>query len=201
MRYHPDTNDLYRRELRRALMPLYDHGPHRSIELQAFLASEFDVDWHVVEKRGTSVVLAARGLAYHRVRYSCRPLFEMRRAKLRKDPARRDVLHYEPPRPRGKERLVHRVTPGPAFGQLRSLKDWLSGRESRRFIGILSKSQYPTVARLAGHQPVLAKKKTSKVLKAAYAPDEDGHYVEVDPRDLDFGPPRRTTAPRRDADE
>src|SRR5581483_4392888 len=84
------TRNRYQAELRRALLPLYDRAPTRSIELQAFLASDFDVDWHVARAPEGGVVQVSR--ARHRVHYSCRPLFQMHRAKLRKDSTRRPVL-------------------------------------------------------------------------------------------------------------
>lgn len=180
---YPRTQARYRTELREALLPFVTEGEHRDARLDAFLRTEFAVDFHVSRAPGGGII--HKRTAMHRIRYSCRPLFTMDRAKLRIENDKAVVI-YTPPHKRG-ERIVHRVPPGPAFACLRSLRTWLFHADARNHIGTLHSVVYPTVARLAGHIPVRQREPSGKKLKAAYAPGPDGRYMRVDPRSLRGG--------------
>ena len=189
---YTQTNARYRACLRAALLPLVQKGPLLSVELQAFLASDFDTIWHVSKPpkaRGSRIIHGTES-AMHRIWYSCRPLVQLDRAQLVQEEGGKDVLLYEPPASRGKP-ILHRIPAGPAFGQIRSLHPFLFGTHARTQAGLFGNRVYPTVAKLAGHPPVYERDKKNRRIVAAYGPDHAGRMVQVDPRTL------RPTLPTR----
>lgn len=180
-RPYSKTNRRYADNLRRFLLPFAER-PQPLLDIAAFLQTDFQTVWHVSKPPRTDSNPEAKGIihqesAMHRIRYSCRPLFTLSSAGIREDDGRHHLVYTVP---KGKRRGVvhHRVPVGPAVVQLESLREWMTGRASRSWAGILSRHQYDATAKLAGHEPVRPKLKKGFVLKAAYELGDDAKYVK-----------------------
>lgn len=182
-RFHT-TRAHYRTALRKAFLPLAQHGPHKDATLAAFLKTDFDVYWHVGRPpKGAGQGHVHIRNAAHRIRYSCRPLFGLDCCRLEQDDNGNDILVYEP-KAQGRKRIIHRVSPGPAFGALRSLKSQLAGKHARVHQGILNGKPYKRVCTLSGRNEVYEQPKQGRRLVGAYVRDNMGRWHNIDPRDL-----------------
>jgi hypothetical protein len=178
------TRAKYRENIRDAFLPIATTGLHQDAVLAAFLRTKFDVYWHV----GIPPPKAGEGHTHirnagHRVRYSCRPLFALDRCRLDKDENGAPLLRYEP-LAKSRKRIIHRVPPGPAFGALRSLKLQLQGRHTHFAMGILVGKAYKRALAISGRPEVVEQPKTGRMLESAYVKDAQGHWQNVDPREL-----------------
>lgn len=167
------TNARYQQNLRHCLTPLATR-PTRRAAIASFLESRFMTDWHASRPPRSASNPTGRGVihvesAMHRIRYSCRPLFNMANARLDQT----DLVYALQGR---REILEHRVPVGPALGQLESIRAWMTGRMTRSWAGILSRSSYDKTATLAGHAPVRERKKKDLVHKTTYEWTPDGSY-------------------------
>lgn len=166
------TRERYRRELRAAFLPLAK-TPKWDYELGHFLNQDFATDWHVSTPPGKGIIHTTS--AWHRVRYSCRPLFVSQYGEVHQDDDGRAMLVYRPPEERrGQPRIVHRVPLGPAIGQLESIRQWMEGKHSRHYSGILSRTTYACAVRtIPGRKPVYERPNRGLKLKAAYEVDPE----------------------------
>lgn len=186
--YWPETYDMtrerYRRHLRNELLAHVRGKPGWTREIDAFLRTDFAVDFHVSQNREKAeggVIQKSRARGH--VRYSCRPLFNLAFAKFRKDANGNALLVYRPKD--GKHgAIVHVVPPGPAFAALRALRPWLEGEEARSFHGILHNKAYDQAAKLASHEPVYERQPSGLKLRTVYHEGPDGRFVGIDPREL-----------------
>ncbi|HET6404370.1 MAG TPA: hypothetical protein VFH78_06965 [Candidatus Thermoplasmatota archaeon] len=179
-RPYAKTNARYRDSLRHCLLPLALR-PNRMVDLETFLRSDFQTVWHVSRPPRTDSNPDGTGVvhqesAMHRIRYSCRPLFVITYASHQETDGKK-WLRYRVERGRREGTLIHRVPLGPALGQLESLREWMSGRASRSWAGILSRSSYDEAAKLAGHEPIRPKVKKGFVLTAVYELGDDKKYI------------------------
>lgn len=174
------TAHTYRKFLRAEFTPIANALGDSN--LARFLRGDFDVDWHVSPADGTRIVHTDK--AMHRIRYSCRPFFNLGQCRLEQD-GDEEILAYDIHPDPDKNTHTHRVKPGPAFGQLESLREWMTGRKSRSHLGILAKRAYADAARLAGNEPIPEKVKRGLKLKAAWLEQQDGSFIPVaDPREV-----------------
>ena len=173
------TRERYRRELRAAFLP-FAKTPKWDYELVQFLNTDFAVDWHVSPAPGKGIIHTTS--AWHRVRYSCRPLFVSQYGEVHKDEAGPLLVYRPPEERRGKPRITHRVPLGPAIGQLESIRKWMEGKHSRHYSGILSRATYArAVHTIPGRAPVYERPKRGLKLKAAYERNpETNEYHESD---------------------
>lgn len=177
------TREKYRENIRAAFLPIAQKGMHKSMELEAFLRTEFSVIWHVGRPRkGSGEGYVHVRNAAHRVRYSCRPLFGLDRCRLEKDESGKEFLIYTP-MPNARKRVEHCVPPGPAFGALRHMKDQLDGKHARRIMGTLKGAAYKRVLKVSGRPKVVEQQKTGRKLVRAWIPQGDGTWNDVDPRE------------------
>lgn len=177
------TAARYRRALRDAFLPLVTR-PYRNVELEAFLQSYFDVDWHVTEeRRGSRRVLLTKG-APRIVSYSVRPLYDASLATVQHDADGRAQLVYRPPVSRKERVITHRVPAAPAFAALRDMREWLWGKGSFASMGILSDKTYAKTVRLIpGREPVMEKPAKGVRLKAIYHKSPAGGFTTTPARD------------------
>lgn len=174
------TNRRYAENLRHCLLPLTKR-PNLLLHLATFLESDFQTDWHVSRPPKTDSNPDRKGIihvesAMHRIRYSCRPLFLLGSSKLKEEDGRM-ILTYRVDKAKGKGQLIHRVPLGPALSQIESLREWMWGRATRSWAGILSRTSYDEAAKLAGHEPVRPKEKKGFVLKTAYELGAHKQYI------------------------
>lgn len=174
------TSRAYRKHLRAELSALATRlGEH---DVARFLRTEFDVDWHVSPNGEGGIV--QRDRAMHRIRYSCRPLFDLARCRLERDEDDPPVLAIRSHVDDGKVQYTHRVPPGPAFGQLESLRAMMHGRKARTHMGILGKRAYGDAVAPAGHDPVVERPKRGLRVKQAWRQQKDDTFRPVDPREV-----------------
>lgn len=178
------TAHEYRRQLRKTFLPIAAARGDRA--LADYLKTEFPIDWRAsTTGEGNNVVVLRGEQAMHRIRYSCRPLWSLGQCALEHDDAGQDVLAYWTHPDPEKAEVVHRVPPAPAFGQLRSLQEWMTGRKARNHMGILGKHAYaPTVALIPGRKVVEERPKRGYKVKGAWARDEAGVFRQADPREV-----------------
>ncbi|MFA5860111.1 MAG: hypothetical protein WDA16_00305 [Candidatus Thermoplasmatota archaeon] len=170
------TNTRYQDNLRYCLKPLALRPVRRPI-IASFLEKVFMTDWHASRPPRTPTNPTGRGVihqesALHRIRYSCRPLFNMANAHLLEGDETTLVYTVQGRR----TQVDHQVPLGPALGQLESIRAWMTGRMTRSWAGILSRTSYDAAARLAGHTPVREREKKGFVHKATYEWNHDGTY-------------------------
>ena len=177
------TNRRYADNLRHFLLPLAKR-PHLMMDRVAFLETSFQTVWHVSKPPRTDTNPEGKGIihqesAMHRIRYSCRPLFTLSSAGIEED-GERKFLSYTVAKGKGQGTIRHVVPLGPALSQLESLREWMSGRATRSWAGVLSRTSYDETAKLARHEPVRAKVKRGFILKAAYELGDDARYKKHD---------------------
>lgn len=182
LEYYPHTANTYRHELRAAFKSIAKK--HQDETLASFLRSDFAVDWRISHVEDTTRIIHEEK-ALHRVRYSCRPLFNMGQARLASADTARPILVYSTHMDEDRADAIHHVPARPAFGQLESIRDWLDGRKARMHWGILSKRAYANTVALLGREPIVERPKRGFVIKAAWARDSvNDAFTPVDPREV-----------------
>lgn len=154
------TRKIYREELRAVFSKFVPGGEHNFA-----IAGDFPV----VLRWGTKIVSGDQ--AHHRVWYSCRPLFDMSRARLETKNGR-DVLVYEP---QGSD-VIHRVPAAPAMAAVYNMRPFLNGGEVSSQHGTLSRRSYAHACKVAGNEPVHRREKTGWKIVSVYKPGPDGRY-------------------------